>query len=622
VNFCQLPENYLRKLLEAQNLPYVFLETLRFDRENKTSFLFGNFIDLVTFRSGDDLDKFFRKIEGYLNKGYWLSGYFSYEFGYCLEPRLQPLLAKGKQPLVWLGVSKAPKTILNKRNNFLRQSQKEALALNRGHRINNLHPNISHSHYLKQIERIKDYLSQGLTYQVNFTFKVKFDFEGDYLDCYLNLRRSQPSSYAALINTDQTKIISLSPELFFRINGKKIVARPMKGTSKRGVTLKQDQQLREELLSSIKTRAENIMIVDLLRNDLGRISQSVSVPNLFEIEKYRTLYQMTSIIKARLKNNLKLKDLFSSLFPCGSVTGAPKIKTMQIISGLEKEPRGVYTGAIGYISPKRDACFNVAIRTISLKNKEGEMGIGGGVVYDSIDRSEYEEALLKAKFFVEGFPQIKLIETLLLVGGRYPLLDLHLKRLKASSEYFLVSVDISRVKKALLRLAGKLRGKFKVRLLVDLAGEFKLEEQILEEVREPVKATISSQRMDPNNSFLYHKTTKRKLYDQERKKANLEGFFEVVFLNIYGELTEGSITNIFVSKKGKLYTPPLKCGLLPGVLREDLLKKRKAREKVLYEKDVFEADKVYLGNSLRGLLEAEIIVGRSSLKAIEKARKS
>ena len=583
--------------------PYVFLETLRFDKENRNSFLFSDFVDKLVFSQGDDLDQFFGKVESYLDKGYWLSGYFSYEFGYCLEPVLLPLLSvsQSNQPLAWLGVCKKPKAISKN------QRPSEFFAkVDDDYRIENLRPNVNHSHYLGQIKKIKSYLEGGLSYQVNYTFKVKFDFRGDPFSCYFGLRRSQPSSYASLINTGETKIISLSPELFFRIKGKQITARPMKGTIKRGITIEEDQRLKRELESSEKTKAENIMIVDLLRNDLGRISEQVWVSKLFEVEKYRTLYQMTSTIRGKLKNNLKLKELFFSLFPCGSVTGAPKIKTMQIIHELEKEPRGIYTGAIGYISPKRDACFNVAIRTISLQGNKGEMGIGGGIVYDSLDSAEYEEALLKAKFFVEGFPELKLIETFLLVDEEYSFLEQHLKRIKKSSEYFLIALDIRAIRAALKKLAARSRGKFKVRLLVNLEGESKLQKQPLGELPGLARVKISSKKIDPNNNFLYHKTTKRTLYNQEKANANQQGFFEVLFLNIYGELTEGSITNLFILKKGKLYTPHLKCGLLPGILRGQLLKEGKVEEITLYPKDILEAEKLYVGNSLRGLIEVKV----------------
>ncbi|MFH1504338.1 MAG: anthranilate synthase component I family protein [Candidatus Omnitrophota bacterium] len=235
---------------------------------------------------------------------------------------------------------------------------------------------------------------------------MKFDFTGSSFSLYSKIKFRQPTSYAAFIDTGKESILSFSPELFFRINGRKIITRPMKGTIKRGLSFAQDKKLKDELRKGKKTQAENLMIVDLLRNDLGRISNKINVPKLFKVEKYPTLFQMTSTVEAKLKDNLKIKDIFSSLFPCGSVTGAPKIKTMEIIKELEKEPRGVYTGAIGYISPGREACFNVGIRTVRIKGKKGELGVGGGIVCDSKAEDEYEEALLKAEFFKEGIEKV------------------------------------------------------------------------------------------------------------------------------------------------------------------------------------------------------------------------
>jgi para-aminobenzoate synthetase/4-amino-4-deoxychorismate lyase len=282
---------------------------------------------------------------------------------------------------------------------------------------------------------------------------------------------------------------------------------------------------------------------------------------------------------------------------------------MEIIKELEKEERGIYTGAIGYISPKKEACFNVAIRTIHLRNKKGEMGIGGGIVYDSSSVKEYEEAFLKADFLTKNFPAFCLIETILFQPPQgYVFLAEHLKRLKNSCDYFSIPVDLGKLKKELIVLAKKKPDKkFKVRLSVDLAGSAKIEKSYLDKIKHPVKVTISSQRIDPKNIFLYHKTTERKIYEAERAHALKKGFFDTLFLNERGEATEGAISNVFIQKNGILYTPPVKCGLLNGVLRQNLLEKGQAKEKTLYLRDVLAADKVYMGNSVRGLLRVEII---------------
>ncbi len=591
------PLNYLHNLKP----PFIFLETLSRTQEDRFSFIFSNFKDIVTFKPGDSLDLFFRKLEGYSKRGYWLAGYFSYEFGYFLEGAHRSLRLKGKTPLAWVGVCKKPKEISNKKK--INRKCSRSLLDKPPYKVKNIRPNISQREYAGKIKKIKCYLEQGLSYQVNFTFKEKFDFKGDIVSLYSDLRKAQPTSYSALINTREEKILSLSPELFFRIDNSKIIARPMKGTIKRGDTEEEDSQSKADLRESKKVRAENLMIVDLLRNDLGRVSSLVRAPRLFNIEKHPTLYQMTSTIEGKLKKNLTLKEVFSSLFPCGSVTGAPKIKTMQIINKLEKEPRGIYTGAIGYISPKAKCCFNVAIRTVQIKKNKGELGIGGGIVYDSKPKAEYEEALLKAKFFKDRLEKPGLIESILWEKGKgYYLLDLHLRRLKKSAKHFSYPYKEKEIKKELKKSILSEKKNLKVRLALDSQGSINITKEPVKKIKAPIKIRISERRINSKDKFLYHKTTKRAFYDKERKKGLAKGYFETIFLNERGELTEGAIANLFILKNKKFYTPPIGSGLLPGVLREHLIKEGKVKEKILYLKDLRSADKVYIGNSVKGLL--------------------
>lgn len=593
----------LSLLASCQSKPFVFLETAVFDKDNTASFLFKDFTKIITFNYNDSVDLFFNQVDAALKEKSWLCGFFTYEFGYFLEPALYKFREKNNFPLAWLAVCKEPIQI--KHEIELPCANKKA-----EFKIKNIKANISFSEYQKAIAKIKTYLRNGTNYQTNFTFKLKFNFFGDALDFYLSLRQSQPTAYAALINTGKDFIVSLSPELFFKKSGNAIITRPMKGSFERGLTEEEDRSNIKILGSDKKNQAENLMIVDLLRNDLGKIAKKVWVPRLFNIEKYRTIHQMTSTIAAKAKDDIGIKDIFSALFPSGSVTGAPKIKTIGIIKELEKEERGVYTGAIGYFSPKKTACFSVAIRTIHLKNKKGEMGIGGGIVYDSSTVKEYEEALLKAKFLTNKFPDFCLIETIRFQPSQgYFLLKEHLKRLKTSCEYFSVPVDSSKLENKLTKLAYNQKAKsFRVRVLVDLCGNVKIEKAPLNEHKFPLKVTVGSKRIDPKNPFLYHKTTERKIYEVERKRALNKGFFEVIFLNKQGEVTEGTISNVFIRKSGILYTPPVKCGLLNGVLRQHLLKTGRVKEKTLYLRDLSTADDVYIGNSVRGLLKAEIFL--------------
>lgn len=590
----------LRRLINQQdNTAFMLTESLFNDRRPH---IFTDFHAILTFNYGNDVNSFFEKIETFLSRGYWVCGYFTYEFGYFLEPALRYLPQDSDGVFAWLGVSKKPLAVRGYEKQDYGKRQFD---------IKNIRASISANDYAAQIEKIKYFLEEGQTYQVNYTFKNKFEVEGSIFDFYESLKRVQPSALGAAVNNGRDMILSFSPELFFRIENRIIQARPMKGTAARGSTPQQDEINKQQLSRSSKTRAENIMIVDLLRNDLGRIAEKVRVKKLFEIEKHRTLYQMTSTIEARLRREAEIKDIFSSLFPCGSVTGAPKIRTMQIIKEIEPQNRGVYTGAIGYFSPRKQACFSVAIRTISLRGRKAEMGIGGGIVYDSCAKDEYAEAVLKSKFLREEFPEFSLIESILWDGEKgYFLLERHLKRLKQSCNYFSVPLDASAVKNKLKILEESLvrsRSKqWKIRVLVNIAGKISIEKEVLTQQLLPVKIKVSSVRVNPDNEFLYHKTTHRKIYEQELKLARQEGFFEVIFLNDRNELTEGAVSNIFIEKNAVMATPAVKSGLLAGVLRGYLLDREKVFEKTLYLDDIRCADRIYIGNSVRRLVPAVV----------------
>ena len=594
--------------LVLRDIPFVFLDTAKSDSQNKYSYLFCNPRKILLFTPGEDFQSFWFRLEEMLDKGYWLAGFFSYEFGYLLETRLQGLLSKKEVnfPLAWLGVFSPPLLLPAGKDpweNVVRGK----------YRIQNIESNINFWEYCRAIKEIRELIAQGQTYQVNFTFKYKFKFYGDYISFYRDLRKVQPTAYSALLNVGDIQILSLSPELFFRIKSDEIQVEPMKGTTSRGFDLEQDRQKGIWLQNDSKNRAENVMIVDLLRNDLGRISRtgSVKVKELFRVRPLRTVWQMTSLITSKLQPNWSYFDIFKALFPSGSVTGAPKIRTMEIISELEKEPRKVYTGAIGYISPQRRACFNVAIRTMEVRNQEAEFGVGGGIVYDSFPYEEYRETKVKSYFWIKKIRPFQLLESILWNAGRgYYLLDLHLQRLSRSAEYFQIALDMKRIRIQLKKLEGKLplRGSSKVRLEVDLEGGFTLFWEPLPELKPPLRVKLSSVRVDPGNIFLYHKTTRREIYEKELKKARREGFFEVVFQNKFGELTEGSFSNLFVKIGSQIYTPPVTSGLLPGVLREYFIRSGKVKQRILYPQDLKTASAVYVGNSVRGLLEVNLLL--------------
>ncbi len=589
--------------------PFVFLETAKPDARNYRSFLFSRFQEIITFRPGDSLDGFFKDIRRCLRQGNWLCGFFSYEFGYLLEKKLASLIPDElPYPLAWLGVCRKPVVFDHRRLKPDKpdDSVDDPLSFH-------VFPNITHRDYVEAIGRIKNHLENGETYQVNYTFKLKSEqFVCDAGKLYLSLRKKQPTAYSAYIHTGNEDFLSFSPELFFRRDRDRIDTRPMKGTIRRGRCPEEDLRYKLRFAHDAKIQAENVMIVDLLRNDLGRIAgvKKVGVDELFTIEEYPTLYQMTSSVRARLSPRCDTPDVLNALFPSGSVTGAPKVRTMQIIRQLEKEPRGIYTGSIGYISPGGQACFNVAIRTLAVNTskKTCEIGTGGGIVYDSIDQQEFEEAMLKAQFFLNPHQEFSLIETIRWDHNGYRFLDLHLNRLSNSCAWFGRLYDRERIITRLHQAAENFspHKAYKVRLLWKLSGKAIVTYDILEETGEPVKVSISSTMVDPRSGFLYHKTTCRQMYESEQARARRRGFFEVIFFNQKGELTEGAMTNIFLKKHGRLFTPPVKCGLLPGVLREEFLRQSRVEEKILTRRDLLDADAMYVGNSVRGLLEARV----------------
>ena len=574
---------------------YVLLETLRKDKDNKQNYLFTDPVTIISCRQRSELKNCFRQIESYLQKGYYLAGFLAYELGYLLEESLSQYSQHQDYPLIWMGVYSKP--------------EKYTATVNTGsdkrYYLSAPVMATDYAQYKKNILKIKELIAHGDTYQINYTSKCHFSFAGDIFAFYRELKANQQVSYSALINYNGNYIISLSPELFFRIGKKQnITVKPMKGTAPIGTSP-------GWLQADSKNISENVMIVDLLRNDLGRICKpgSVRVKQLFEIEKYETLQQMTSTVQGNLLPQVKIWDIIKSLFPCGSVTGAPKINSMKIIHALEKEPRNIYTGAIGYLTPDNTAVFNVAIRTINLEyagtgKYKAQMGIGGGIVYDSEPEAEYRECMLKAKFLIDSVPDFSLIETMLCVRGKIKYLAAHLRRLKASARYFNMPCNITAVKQTLQKQTSSLKGSFRLRLLLNTAGEMTIEHaSFFMNKSAPLKIAISKYKIKSQDIFLGHKTTLRELYDPEHKKYVAQGYFDIIFRNEKDEITEGAISNIFIRKNSRYYTPPLTSGLLSGIQRQVMIKRLKVKEKVLYLSDLKKADKIFLTNSVRGINE-------------------
>jgi para-aminobenzoate synthetase/4-amino-4-deoxychorismate lyase len=522
-------------------------------------------------------------LEGALAQGHHVAGWLGYELGYALEPRLAGRAPS--EPLLQLGVFGPP-------------AAEAPAAMGRAY-AGPLRPEWDEAAYGVRFARVKDYIAAGDIYQANLSFRARFAFAGQPRALYEQLRGQSGAAHCGFIDDGERQILSLSPELFFDLAGDGVLTvRPMKGTAPREG---EDQAERKALADSQKDRAENLMIVDLIRNDLSRIAQagSVEVSDLFKVETYPTLHTMVSTVTARKRKQVGAADILKALFPCGSVTGAPKIRAMEILRELEASPRGAYCGAIGHFAPDGTARFNVAIRTLTVRGGEGELGIGGGVVQDSRGPSEYAECLLKAQFFEAARPPLELIETLRHENG-FVRLAAHLARMENSARAFGLGFDRVAAREVLERTVAGRRGPLRVRLTLNEAG---LHDATVHDLpANPPHWTykVSQERTNSRDLFLRHKTSWRELYENEVKRLGAD---EVIFVNERGEITEGARSNIFIKHGDVLLTPPLTAGVLDGRLRAELIASGKAREAILTQDDL--KGEVWFGNSLRGLIAAK-----------------
>jgi len=598
----------------------VILETARIDRLNTRSFAFLDPAEVLAAFTPDGVETVLSEADRYVEAGWYAAGYLAYEAGYTFEDRLVKLVpvTEPRDPLAWFGIYAEPLirdfTLMEQYNGGT-ESGESSDSLNRGYEIAAAALDVEEGEYLQAVGRIRDYIASGDTYQINYTLGVRFFFSGSHVALYRDLKHKQAVSYAAYIRHGETRILSLSPEMFFRRSGDRITTRPMKGTMRRGRTPGEDRENSELLRTSIKNRAENVMIVDLLRNDIGTVARtgSVAVTGLFDIERYETLFQMTSTVEGTLSHGTGYCEIFRRLFPCGSVTGAPKIRSMEIIRELEKSPRGVYTGAIGYMGPGGEAAFNVAIRTPVIRGNEGVMGIGSGIVWDSDPVEEYRECRLKADFFFMPACDFELLETLLYRAGRYRLLDSHIRRMAESAGYFDFGFDAAGLAAFLSAYARGLadKGPYRVRVLCDRRGRFRAEHAPLVTSpagKEPGRVAFAGTSVDSGEVMLYHKTTRREMYNTMYELACKNGLTDVLFRNERGEITEGAISNVFIRREESLLTPPVTCGLLGGLMRHYILGKLKhAREEVLTPDDIREADEIFLCNSVRGVMRVRLV---------------
>ncbi len=474
------------------------------------------------------------------------------------------------------------------------------------------HPSVTREEYDRCINNIRTHILNGDTYQVNFTYRLRTMTDVDPWRLFVRIAGDDEAPFAGFVDTGEWAICSASPELFLRIDGEQIESRPMKGTAARGLWFEDDQTKKETLVCSEKERAENVMIVDMVRNDLGRValSGSVEVPSLFAAERYPTVWQLTSTVAAR--TCAPLDRILQASFPPASITGAPKRRTMEIIANLESTPRRIYTGTIGFVAPGRRAQFNVAIRTVLLHKPTGraEYGVGGGIVWNSTKEGEYKESLTKTKVLTPHPRDFDLLETMLwspLTG--YSLLDYHMKRLARSAEYFGYHADIQKIRKYLSNIASDLPPKpHRVRLLVSHMGGIRCESVPLESTSLYFgNVALAKNPIDTSNILLYHKTTRRTMYEDAIKMC--PGYDDVLLFNEAGHATETTMANIAVEINGILYTPPVRCGLLPGTQRAWLLEHARLRERVLNVQEVLRSPNVYLLNSVRGMQQINILGG-------------
>lgn len=562
----------------------------------KTNYAFYHPLKILETRNITEVKAIFQQIETALNDGYYVAGYVSYEAAPAFNDRYS-IHSNPQLPLVWFAIYDQP------HKETVSQSRKD-------YAISNWALTSNYDEYQDGITTIKNAIEHGNTYQVNYTTRLEANFSGDDYSFFKQLTLNQEAPYSAYLNIGQYRILSASPELFFHVKNNKITTKPMKGTAKRGRYPKEDSYHLEHLKNSQKEQAENLMIVDLLRNDVGKLAKpgSVKVPKLFEIETYPTVHQMTSTIEAELRTDTTVFDWFKALFPCGSITGAPKIRTMDYIAELEQSPREVYCGAVGFITPQRDATFNVPIRTVIIdKDRDKAIyGVGSGITWDSTVDGEYEELFTKARLLTEERVQFQLLESLSLVDGNFPLLNYHIDRLLSSGHYFNFTPNRSQLEKCLNHVATTYtKGHYKVRLLVDRNNNLSTDLQAVRAIQQPLSCVLAKSPVDINDPFLYHKTTNRKLYEKHQLESPSDTF-SVLLWNEKQELTEFTIGNLVVEDRGQLYTPPIACGLLNGTYRQHMLDQGVIKEKILKKDDLNKFDKIWFINSVRGWLQVDI----------------
>ena len=589
----------------------ILLETSRVERpashsETGRTLLFAEPVEWIEALRLPELPALFARLEQARGEGLWAAGYVSYECGYHWEPTAAAAngfaqgwaqdWAQGREglPLAAFGLYRAPLNVARGGGGGDRRG------------VDGFAMSASPGRFAGKVEQIRRWIEAGDTYQANLTDRVAAELPGKAAALFAHMMVAQPVEFGALLRVGERVILSASPELFFHCQGRRITVRPMKGTARRGADAAEDDERARELAADAKNRAENLMIVDLLRSDLGRVAEmgSVQVERLFAVERFPTLLQMVSEIEATLREDVDLYGIFAALFPSGSIVGAPKVRTMQILRELEGRERGVYTGAIGFVAPDGEAVFSVAIRTAVLAGRQLTMGVGAGITYDSAAEDEYAECLLKAEFLRDRKAPTGLIETMRWEGSGCALLEGHMERLGRSAQALGFVCSEARVRAAIAAEAGRLPGKgaWRMRMVMDRAGAvvFSPPEQIEKDTGE-LRAMLWREPVCSGDLLLRHKTTKRAVYDTALAEARAQGYVDALFVNEQGMVTEGAIHSLLVRHGERWRTPPLLAGVLPGVYRAKLLGERpELREEDVPCEELWTADEIRLCNAVRG----------------------
>lgn len=597
--------------------PFILLDDAR-PQDAADARLYRNPVHIVSAHRPDEVGAALSRIEELSRHGLEVAGYFAYEAGFCLEPRLASLAATragASGPLVWFAAFDNYQTIPA-------ADMAAWLANETGGApgsIGPLEPQLTQAGYAQAFDTLRQAVFAGDIYQANLSFPLAGRWQGDPLALYAAIRPAALAGYGGIIFDGSHWLLSFSPELFFSLRGRSAMAKPMKGTRPRGQSDAEDRASVKDLAQSVKEKAENLMIVDLLRNDLSRVAEagSVRVEEPFAVETYPTLHTMTTTVLAQLRDGLGAVDMIRALFPCGSITGAPKIRAMELLHELERDARGPYCGAIGRIDASGDAAFNVAIRTLRLspgENGEGRavLGVGSAIVADSQALPEWRECLVKGGFVRQSSPEMTaagfdLVETMGFTPEEgIPLLELHLERIKASAAELGFSLDRHALRNAIQALCFEAERPSKLRLVASRNGAYSLElSDMPAPLPDPVTCAVMRLPVDEGDWRLRYKTSDRSFYDAALRSAQAEGAHEVIFLRDDGLVTEGSFNSIFAKQGDTLLTPPARLGLLPGVLRRSLIEEGRAKEAELTLDDL--ADGFLIGNALRGLMNARLL---------------